>query len=106
MRLQRAFRWRTLQQAIYKEVMRRITKQREIRQKVLESVAAEQTEFNILKEANERMKQSLHEQNEQIIRLSAEKREAIAGIDQDKKIMIDDLYAEIARLRQAVQLLN
>ena len=52
------------------------------------------------------MKQSLHEQNEQIIRLSAEKREAIAGIDQDKKIMIDDLYAEIARLRQAVQLLN
>ena len=86
--------------------MRRITKQREIRQKVLESVAAEQTEFNILKEANERMKQSLHDQNEQIIRLSAEKREAIAGIDQDKKIMIDDLYAEIARLRQAVQLLN
>ena len=52
------------------------------------------------------MKQSLHEQNEQIIRLSAEKREAIAGIDQEKKIMIDDLYAEIARLRQAVQLLN
>ena len=86
--------------------MRRITKQREIREKLLESVAAEQTEFNILKEANERMKQSLHEQNEQIIRLSAEKREAIAGIDQDKKIMIDDLYAEIARLRQAVQLLN
>ena len=86
--------------------MRRITKQREIREKVLESVAAEQTEFNILKEANERMKQSLHEQNEQIIRLSADKREAIAGIDQDKKIMIDDLYAEIARLRQAVQLLN
>lgn len=86
--------------------MRRITKQREIREKVLESVAAEQTEFNILKEANERMKQSLHEQNDQIIRLSAEKREAIAGIDQDKKIMIDDLYAEIARLRQAVQLLN
>ena len=82
LKLQRAFRWRCLQQAIYNEVMRRIERNREIQRKLLESVAAEQSEVNQLRLANERMLQSLNEKDEHIKRLEASKREEnLAGVD-------------------------